>query len=377
MRAGSELDETNIEAYAVNMILTRFFLRNEDSNLQPIRNGMTPIPGLFFHMEFPVRIDPGHVIVLTGPEGFSVTDLANTNCANFQWDPKETNYLGSSSTKHCKNNNIVFKVVDHTIPKDTPIKFRIDTANPSATPFIMKNFWSVYHYNTDVIGTNYATLPEPETLIKHSTTGAIQLLSSDAYKSWDILPQLMNVAAKLGTLTGANMAAGSRSDILFQFTPVSDANRVEITANSPAGFDFTLAEAPGQEIQNADGSKVRIRANIIGGTTVYIHLLNVLLGSTGEQTVFSIATFMNDKTMDEKLMFSDVFKLPGLISSYRDARLYSPYNLEPQLYPVKSGLQMRTDRPALIDFFIQLSNTAAAGSYLSVALVVYLCIFAF
>ena len=65
-RAGSALDEVTIKGYKVNHVLKNFFYRNEDEFRNPIRNGLTFIPGLFFHMTFPMRIDPGDVIFMEG-----------------------------------------------------------------------------------------------------------------------------------------------------------------------------------------------------------------------------------------------------------------------------------------------------------------------
>mmetsp|Transcript_26705 Transcript_26705/g.67308 ORF Transcript_26705/g.67308 Transcript_26705/m.67308 type:complete len:1001 (-) Transcript_26705:744-3746(-) len=394
MRAGSELDETNIPAYEVNFVMTRFFLRNENAFFLPIRNGMTPIPGLFAHFESPVRMDPGHQIVYIAPTTFQLTkpiiaattaapgqSSLNTDCNNFRFDPVEERYLGTKSTVFCYANIIVMDVIDFTVQKDSAIKFRVDTVNPPATPEQFDNFWRIYHYNKKVYNkdggdTTISSFPtlDPLTLVKDASTGSQQLMSSDVWESWQILPQLMGVQVRLGLLPGANRAAGSRSDVEFRFESVSVANEVRLTADAPAGFDFTLAKlVTGQEIKTVDGATISIRANINPATNpeTVIHLQEVKLGSVGAPTVFSITTLLNDVTKDEKLGFQYGFHLPGSVVSFRPPRLYSTFSTDPAQFPIKEQLPMRMDSNAYADFYVTLSTDALAGSYLRVIGVPY------
>ncbi|CAD7968709.1 unnamed protein product [Amoebophrya sp. A120] len=386
MRAGSELDEMRIPAYEVNHVMKRFFLRNENAQFQPIRNGMTAIPNLFVHFESPVRMDPGHQVVYIAPTTFQLTKqligstaVHNTECNEFKFDPVDALYLGPQSTVFCYKNLIVMDVVSFTVPKDTAVKFRINTVNPPATPELFDNFWRVYHYKKTVYDSTAAktsaTVAESllqldPLLLTKDTAGSPQLMASDIWESWQILPQLMGVQIRLGLLPNANRAAGSRSDIEFRFVSVSVANEVRLTADSPAGFDFTLAKlVTGQEIKTVDGATISIRANInpaVISTTV-IHLQEVKLGAIGSPTIFSITTLLNGVTKDEKLGFQYGFSQPGKISSFRTPRLYSGFSMHPVQYPIKEKLPMRIDSPAYADFFIMLSTDAPAGSYFTVS----------
>ncbi|CAD7940504.1 unnamed protein product [Amoebophrya sp. A25] len=408
MRTGSELDEGSIPGYEVIHVMERYFLRNENEFQEPIRNGLTAIPGLFVHFESPVRMDSGHQIVYIAPRTFKLVEplpefdvngrrpydaskptqaLTNTKCNNFRFDPVDQFYLGPRSTVFCFENMIIMNVIDFTVPKDTAVKFRIDTVNPPATPEEFDNFWRIYHFNHNVFGneTRYssgsvdtripATLAtlDPLSYLRNAQ-GKQQLVVSDVYESWQILPQLMGVQVKLGLLPNANRAAGSRSDLEFRFIAVSVANEARFTADSPAGFDFTLAQlVTGQEIKSVDGPTISIRVNIdpaVQSETI-IHLQEVKLGAVGAPTVFSITTLMNSVTKDEKLSFVHGFHLPGGITAFADPagmeqRLYSEFSMHPKVYPVKEQLPMRMASPAFADFYIQLTTTAEAGSYLRV-----------
>ena len=140
---------------------------------------------------------------------------------------------GARSKIECAGTNIKFTLVDQEVPAISDIKFRLSTRNPAETPPLFKNFWRVYHLMGDVIGQNIATPPPllDPTFQKH-------LSSSDAYESWDILPQLMNLHIRLGILNNAARAAGSRTDIEFVFMPVSQADEVRI---------WSIQKRPSQE----------------------------------------------------------------------------------------------------------------------------------
>ena len=60
--------------YAINKVLPTWFYRNEDESGEMVRNGRTEVLGLFFQMDFPVRVDPGHYIIVEAPTDFDLLD---------------------------------------------------------------------------------------------------------------------------------------------------------------------------------------------------------------------------------------------------------------------------------------------------------------
>ena len=75
----------------------------------------------------------------------------------------------------------------------------------------------------------------------------------------------------------------------------------------------------------------------------------------GGQTVFDITTYGGIGTpipMDEALDFDKGFRLPGYVRKPQDPRIYSEYQNEPELYPIKNG------------FFVQMGSLCYADFYL-------------
>eukprot|EP00971_Amphidinium_carterae_P055629 1096692-Amphidinium_carterae.1 len=179
------------------------------------------------------------------------------------------------------------------------------------------------------------------------------IVSSSAFESWTIIPQLEAVEVDL---LGPLLAAEALSSIRFTFTVVTQADDIEITATHPDGFDFSQAvpQSLGQSVILADGNNIRIALPLETGARVSLTLAGVRLGVEGGPTVFSLTTWRggllqagrwNPGTrQDEKLHFTDGFRLPGRFLT-RNPILYNDYSLNPLLYVVESDWFPQMGKP--------------------------------
>lgn len=70
------------------------------------------------------------------------------------------------------------------------------------------------------------------------------------------------------------------------------------------------------------------------GQTTVVAITDVRLATSGGPTTFGITTYYDSDKKDEKLSFTDGFRLPGRILSIRNPYLYSEYQKDELQYPV-------------------------------------------
>ena len=126
-----------------------------------------------------------------------------------------------------------------------------------------------------------------------------QIISTHAFESWPVRPQLQNVVV---TIVGANLAAEAFSDIMFEFTPVKNAVTMRVEALSPAEFKFDSATVdPPYVLDYATENNVIVlnQMNLIAGVRVGIKVKNVQLGRDGGWTRWNLKTYGTELRVGE------------------------------------------------------------------------------
>jgi len=349
-------DRIIVSGYSVMDTLRAWMLRNEDpATGYKFYNGLQRVEQLYFEMQFPSKLDTtkpntvGDEIVLHTPAGYKWVDCPGT----FRWEPpKDYELYLPNSPRVCTNgagpldrSNMTIRIREPlAVPAMRKIMFRVDVRNPAKTPHVMLNHWMATHYS--------------------GTSGAI--LSTSAFASWEIIPQLANVSIDL-VGTDQNKAAGSQSRISVSFTPVSDADQVYLRARVPLGFDFTGCSAlsNGHEIIDTDLDKVRVRAAIYAGVRANIVVDNFKLGQIGGPTEFDVITRLNNgEQMDESLLFTGGFELSGYLRVWNQS-VMSDYQLNPTLYPGQR--QVRMNARATVKFIFTLTRQAEPNDLIAIS----------
>eukprot|EP00747_Dinoflagellata_sp_TGD_P114215 gnl/TRDRNA2_/TRDRNA2_171884_c2_seq2.p1 gnl/TRDRNA2_/TRDRNA2_171884_c2~~gnl/TRDRNA2_/TRDRNA2_171884_c2_seq2.p1 ORF type:complete len:1154 (-),score=217.53 gnl/TRDRNA2_/TRDRNA2_171884_c2_seq2:87-3071(-) len=337
-------DKVHIEGYSINNRLSRFEYVNEDPFTKIASyDGMAEVPGLYFQLRFPSKLEYKDTVHLQAPMGFEFEHpQENGVCNNFRWEPVEELYLKKSEITCSKDKMHILLLEDDDYTEETDIKFRIDTRNPKKTPHIMLNMWKVAHYRA---------------------TGVI--VSSEAKKGWDIKPQLVRTVV---ALIGAQKAAASKSSMAITFLPISDADQLVLTAKAPAGFDFTGCSTStlGHEVIETNVEFVRVRASMSAGEPIGIRIDDFKLGRGGGQTEFDIFTRLNaGQKMDEAYNFLG-FRLPGRVTVLKK-QLLSIYQREPEKYPVASLWKPRMGEDARAVFQFKITMQANIGMHIYIA----------
>jgi hypothetical protein len=201
-------------------------------------------------------------------------------------------------------------------------------------------------------------------------------LSSKAFESWSIIPQLKDVDVDL---IGPLYAAESTSGIRVAFTAVTAAENFFMQINQPTGFDFSAATVddavPSQEIFVQKGNVIRLHTAISPGQRVTVTLRNVILGKEGGQTNINLNTsvggmFQNGEWVtgdkcDEMLALTTGFRLPGRVI-LRLEKMENNYKKYPERYPVQFPWDVQMDRPAFVEFHFELTQHAHVGHQLRV-----------
>lgn len=338
-------DASRIPGYEVGERVAQWMYRNEDPVTKlGFFNGVSEVPGLYFEMQFPNKLEMNDVVRVGAPTGFNFAGLGQPGspaaCGGFRWEPlQDAPFYLPNSLIQCEGPTMTFTVLEpKAIPELRLIKFRVDTMNPPTTPHLMENFWTVTHLG-------------PE---------SAYVRSSGAYESWDIVPQLYDVSI---LLVGPQKAEGSKSVITVSYMPVSDADQLQFTARLPAGFDFTGASASsvGHEVISTSVETVTLRASMYAGVQVDVVIENFLLGVVGGATEFDLVTKLNNgEKMDEALGFRGGFRLPGRVSVTRKL-LTSKFSQDPVAYPVPSLWATRMGEPATAEFEFSLTVRAERG----------------
>lgn len=346
-------DRITIQGYAVVDTPTDWLLLNKEPGTG-IRfyNGLQRVKKLYFEMQFPTKLvttkpsTTGDYIVISTPAGYRWFD-----CLTFSWEPP-TDYLLylPNSPRTCVNgqgrlerSNVTFRIKELLdIPASRTIKFRLDAQNAVKTPHVMLNHWLVTHYDG---GTNMV----------RSTTAEV---------SWDIVPQLANVAIELSGTTVAK-SAGSQSRISVSFMPITDADQLTLQALLPLGFDFTGCSTltSGHQVISTNRDTVVLRAAIFAGVQTIILIDNLRLGQIGGPTTFNLVTRLNNgEQMDESLSYTGGFVLPGHLLVI-DQSITSEYMLNPSQYPGQRDVQMQAN--AIVSYTFTVTRSAAPGDRLS------------
>jgi len=363
------LDESRITAFRINSVMNLWFYENPNPAEvgQEMRNGGERLPAFKIKMAFPDELKNGDTIIIRAPPDFSLIDTSG-RCRRFAWvstDPDTEegwSPLPNSRWPLCNESSMTIYIEEpFPIARDTQIQFSLEIYNPLRTPFMGENVWRCWHYG-----------PAPD----DGVLGSDNILSSNAFTGWDIIPQLEEVSIDL---IGPFMAAESMSTIRVVFTAVTDAQDIAIVIHSPDDFDFgmTLIDDPAQQILRADtvGNRMRIRTDIRSGTRYTFLLRNVKLGTGGGQTDISLTTWVGGMLIngewqpgtkrDEKMHFLDGFRLPGRIIVRYD-RLENNYHQNPGTYPVQASWSSQMGRPAYATFRFLLTRPAEIGHYLKI-----------
>lgn len=349
------LDISNAPGYPIYNVLNFFSV----INVANVLNGLTLVPTINITLRFPDYLKDLDVIEIYGPQGFNLIGNAATGeCNSFRF-PGGLTPLPNTNTPKCQCSNItvckiIFNVLENKDPamdQNTTFNFAIACTNPTSTPFQTANFWRAVHSRP----------ADPQTPIR----------SQAAVPSWTINPQLQNVQV---SLVGANTAAGKISNIQVMFTPVTNADVVQIEAVQPDGFDFTRATVTPPYVpteQTAGPRLVLQRAGLVANTKVTIQINSVVLGRGGGQTMWNLLTYL-DNTMttqlDSKLNFTaNAFRLPGVITVVNTPLLQSKYAVAAASYPVQSLFAARVGEDAQATFMMTFSQTVYAGQMLVVS----------
>lgn len=356
--AGTELDESSISDYPINNVLNIFSV----INTQNVNIGVAKVPDIDFKLEFPDPLQDGQMVIITAPLGFEIRGAAveQMQCNEFRYPATNPSPLpnsvplcvceGSGVSMQCTMTFYIDEGVDPAWPQNIELSFTIASQNPAITPPMTSNFWTIHHMLDDTIK------------------------SSDIHPSWQINPQLEDVNIDIANL--AAMAAGSETDLRFQFTPISDANTIMIVALYPPLFSFGASTVdPPLLIDTASEGKTIILNNVDLRANVReegLFIYNVLLGVGGGETRFTLITYKNElldapggEKRDEKVDYTDGFRLPGKITTV-SKKLESVYKTQPSMYPVKSLFPPRVLEDALAEFVLQFSQEVYAGEQLIV-----------
>jgi hypothetical protein len=344
----SALDESHIPGFSINSVLNTWNVRNKND----VFNGKTQVQDVLFTMQFPDALKDGDVLQVEGPKGFNLGGGSEQKqCNEFKW-PSDMNPLPNSGEPTCMCQAdvctmqfVINESKDPAYPQNEDIRFEVSSSNPPKTPQVTENFWKVKHLRGEIIKSSHVT------------------------KSWGINPQLENVNI---WLTGANRAAESTSDIIIEFTPVSNADTLMLEAVFPTEFDFSKATvSPPYDVDDQTENEVIIinKANIVAGKTSRITISSVKLGRGGGATTFNLTTFKDEtmmEKMDERLEFVGGFRLPGKItvSSKELKSIYASSPQAAQTFPVKSLFQARVDEHARAEFTLTFSQRVTASQRL-------------
>lgn len=334
-----------------------WMLKNEEpSTGLSLFNGLQRVKQLYMEMQMPSKLQslkaktPADFLVIESPAGYEFVDCAGT----FQWEPpKDFDLYLPASPRTCYKGNGPMERSNMTIkiqePLDIPamrvIKFRIDVKNSAKTPHVMLNHWIITHYN--------------------GLSGKI--MSTAAYLSWNIIPQLANPFIQL-IGDNVNKAAGTKSRMAISFVPINDADQLEVWAKLPAGFDFTGCQAltEGHEIVTTTLDKVRVRASVFAGLTANIVIDGFKLGQIGGPTTFDLQTKLNNgEKMDEALAFTGGFVLPGNLKIIGQSIIDSKYAMNPKDYPGERNVRMMA--LATVKFRIVFTRQAEPGDLIAVS----------
>merc|ERR1719387_515890 len=223
---GVPLDDVVIPGFMLNPMSSIWTVSNQEN----VVHGSAKVDRLHFSFAFPDDMFEGDLVTLIAPLGFELSQ-DGTSCRNFRWDPQFSwdpmnNNMRSCSFCSCHDRVMEMKI-DKYQSSAFEVKFLLTTENLPRTPALTDNVWTLIHQR----GADYDACRE-----RHWTC---DILSSDTAPGWVIIPQLEDVSV---TLTGLFKAAGSYSELIVNFVPVSPADKFTLLVETPDGFDFTWVE---------------------------------------------------------------------------------------------------------------------------------------
>lgn len=280
-------DLVTIPGYVVHERASRWTCSDTTST-----KGNEPVLGLHFEVKFPSSLEPGDKISVQAPMGFILEALGgNGQCNGFAWEGECNGQC--NSTVSCNGTEMAILLQEH-VSEEKLLQFILSTTNPPETPHVMKNNWIVSHLGPDA-----------------------QIKATDALRSWDAVPQLIDVDI---ALVGQNKAAGQLSSISVSFQPMFAADELVIRTLAPAGTSFADATvtSTGHEVISKNQTVIRVRADIVVGIRTLVVIDQMRLGVPGGQTVFDLVTKLsNGDQVDEAMGFNSGFVQPGLLEVKR------------------------------------------------------------
>ncbi|KAF4663929.1 protein arginine methyltransferase 10 [Perkinsus olseni] len=359
------LDENIVEGFVVNPVLNTWEYVNEDEQGHNQINGNSIVRNLHLTMQFPDRLFDGDTVEVRAPEGFPLEDPQRPGvCWDFafveQTTVTDTTGVLPNSMVNCSHGVLTIHIREpFPFPRDFDLTISVTTSNPSTTPFVTDNWWTVTHYAA-------------------GSTATIQ--STHAVEGWPIIPQLRNATV---TLVGHLMRATATSSVRVSFISVSRADAVLVEAVEPGGFDFSAAAvyksvptaAPRNSLSGVaqqerlvvtdqTGYSIRFRSDIASGEIFSCIITDLRLGELGGPTTWHLLTSFLEITRDEK-MGLESFRLPGLLA-VESKEILSEFAQRPLEHPIRSQWGVRTDSRAAAVFPIFVTQSVPAGGVIRV-----------
>jgi len=311
-----------------------------------VENGGVQINNFILTLAFPDMIQINDQLIVVAPVGYDLGAPSNqesqTECNDLRWGPGIPAPITVYSRASCRGNRLTVLVLeDSPINNGTTITLTMAITSPLTFPGVALNFWHAQHL--DALG---------------------NILSSDVFQGWQVLPQLQHVQA---LIVGAAVSAGSTSALEFRFVAVSNAVSMSIEAKQPGGFDFSQSTVPldGQNLIDSVTGLIRISVAIVAGNVTQVQVANVKLALVGGTTVFDIQTFaFGGSVADQKIGFIG-FRLSSSIA-VSSTVMQSEYALSQTVYPVASRWPPQLSKKVFAYFTLTFSDAVSAGRLLQV-----------
>lgn len=338
-------DEGELLGFAINRAVGMW---SYESQGELMGAGGKRVNGLQLNLQFAENVATRDTLIIKAPEGFDLVSPGSVEglCSGVMFGPVLHSPISSLSQASCANRTLQLLVLEEElIPAGTLIQVFLDVLNPPLPPTDDQRHWHVSHVDLNQT-----------------------LLSSGAFDTWRILPELQAV---LTSLAGPSAAAGSTGTIEVFFTTVSTADCIRVDARHPEGFDFSASGVglAGQHVIAAQGAMVKVGTAMAAGQAVHIMIVDVKLPAVGGGTRFEITTYLADNIADRTADFLG-FRLPWGIRVTHPT-LQSAYNLDPSSFPVKSLWRAHAGSSIVLSLPFVLSNAAGSGQTLRVSSPLY------
>eukprot|EP00392_Amoebophrya_sp_AT5.2_P003492 g3497.t1 len=376
-RSMTLLDLARIPGFDVINIINLWQVHNVNS----VFNGMEKVPAVYFICSLPDEVLPDDDLEIHAPLGFDLrVEGTAGQCNNFKWGPGynpleelqniaplctcDASYALNGITR-CGMRFSMTTTNTPVLPMNHQLRWSVDTKNPAQVTSEIGNHWVVFHKRAT-----------GSTTVGGVTRLSYTVRSTHAYKSWEVRPQLQNVAI---TIVGTRKAAESYTDISFSFVPVQNAVTMLAEVVSPPGFKFGTATVGRPHVIDLATSgnilvvnSMNVQANV---PKLNLVIKNVKLGMLGGQTVWNIKTYINELVngapqvpqdiRDERLSVEG-FIMPGRLQvlSNPAKRLESDYFVNPSVYPTEAQFPAREAELNTAEISFTTSQTVYSGGYI-------------